>query len=743
MTFLNPLWLWGWLALGGISVPIIIHLLNKLRHKQTDWAAMEFLRKALLVRSRRIRIEDILLLILRCLAIALVAFALVRPTLSASSAKLLGGGQSGIVIGLDGSFSMAHGVTGASRFDRAKQRLDEILGTITPGSPVTLVEMGSRPRILMRNVGYEKNHFAEIIAGMKVLPEKMNLEPCLEELETLMAEIHAASKECYLISDAQIKSWEALSDKSKKSMQTLSNLGKLFVISTASDDYENAAITRFELGSGALRKGATARYVAEVRNFGQRPMQEVSVSLSANDKMIDQRVIARLNAGQSEVVTLFFQCADAGDVRLTASLGPDALVIDNTRHAVAHVREQVRVLLVDGEPSPLPFQSETDYLMTALFPKKTASSQSITVQHVTTAELPTQPFADYDIAVLANVAELPAEQTRALHGFVERGGGLFIFVGKKVTPQAFNTWTQSAGLAPLEIGDEVGDPSAKNAGQAIDAKFSSHPLAQKIASLPSKIVDTPRVRRYFSSKLLPEGQEILRIASGTGIVGSDAPLLAERKVGRGKVLMFTTTADREWTDLPIHPLYLILLHEGIGSMLVQANERPFIVGDPLLLQLPGRSVQAAYSIKNPAGEKTEVTLTDRAGVPTLEYPRTDLQGFYEIQAAGETAVTLMAANVDTSESDVRSLRGPALNTALAGVPATILTDDSDVVRLITESRLGRELWTEILVLALAVFLIESLLAKRYSKVVTAEVAPLGRKLIAAEILSGSAEKVGV
>ena len=54
MTFLNPLWLWGWLALAGVSVPIIIHLLNKLRHKQTEWAAMEFLRKALLVRSRRI-----------------------------------------------------------------------------------------------------------------------------------------------------------------------------------------------------------------------------------------------------------------------------------------------------------------------------------------------------------------------------------------------------------------------------------------------------------------------------------------------------------------------------------------------------------------------------------------------------------------------------------------------------------------------------------------------------------------
>src|SRR3954449_12412464 len=100
MNFLNGPLLWGSLAAAGISVPIIIHLLNKLRHRQTDWAAMEFLRKALLVRSRRIRMEDILLLIVRCAALALVAFALLRPTLSGASAKLLGGGQSGVLIAL-------------------------------------------------------------------------------------------------------------------------------------------------------------------------------------------------------------------------------------------------------------------------------------------------------------------------------------------------------------------------------------------------------------------------------------------------------------------------------------------------------------------------------------------------------------------------------------------------------------------------------------------------------------------
>ena len=725
MSFLNPLWLWGSLAAAGISVPIIIHLLNKLRHRRTDWAAMEFLRKALLVRSRRIRLEDVWLLVLRCTALALVAFALLRPTLSGSSAKLLGGGQSGVLIAVDGSFSMAHG-TGSSRFDRARQRIDEIFGTLTPGSPVTLVEMGARPRILLRNFGYEKARFNDTLTAAKVLPEKLNLEPNLEEMETLLSEIHAASKECYILSDAQLKSWETLSDKARASLRTLGNLSKLFILSTGTDDRENLAITRLELGSGTLRKGATVRYDAEVRNFGQRPMQEVAVTLSANEKPVDQRALVRLDPGQSAVVSLFFTCTDAGETRLA---------LDNTRHVVAHVRDQVRILCIDGEPSPLPFQSETDYILAALFPKKTAASASLSVQRVTQAELPAQPFADFDIAILANIGEIPAEQTRALQAFVARGGGLIMFLGKRVNANSFNAWATTANLSPVELLEDTGDPSAKNEGMSIDAKASDNPLAKKIAALPGKIVETPRVRRYFKSKLLPDGQQILRVA------GADAPLLAERKVGRGKVLLFTTTADREWTDLPVHPLFLILLHEGIASMTVQANERPFTVGEPLLLQLPGRSAQTVMTVKNPAGDKSEVALTERAGVPTLEFPHADLPGFYEIQAAGEPGVTLMAANVDTSESDVRSLRGPAFTTALSGVPAVVLGEDGDLLRAITESRLGRELWTELLILALVLFIFESLLARRYSKVITAEVAPIATRFSAAELLARETEKV--
>ena len=64
MTFLNFGALFG---LAAIGIPIAIHLLNKFQVKEVTWAAMRFLRESIEKNQRRLQMEDILLLLLRCL----------------------------------------------------------------------------------------------------------------------------------------------------------------------------------------------------------------------------------------------------------------------------------------------------------------------------------------------------------------------------------------------------------------------------------------------------------------------------------------------------------------------------------------------------------------------------------------------------------------------------------------------------------------------------------------------------
>ena len=79
MTFLNP---WLLLAALGVALPILAHLLNRYQVKRTDWAAMQFLNKSVRVRSRQIRIRDIVLLVLRWAAVILIALAVAKPALN-------------------------------------------------------------------------------------------------------------------------------------------------------------------------------------------------------------------------------------------------------------------------------------------------------------------------------------------------------------------------------------------------------------------------------------------------------------------------------------------------------------------------------------------------------------------------------------------------------------------------------------------------------------------------------------
>ncbi|MGE4550463.1 MAG: BatA domain-containing protein, partial [Opitutales bacterium] len=144
MNFLNSLPLWGGLAAAGVAVPIIIHLLHQRHRRRTDWAAMELLRRALVIRSGQVRLEDLLLLFLRCLVLALVAFALLRPILDDKAANFLGGEQRvGMVVAIDASYSMAHG-NHDKRMVGAKARAREILSTARVGDPVTIVLLGDK-----------------------------------------------------------------------------------------------------------------------------------------------------------------------------------------------------------------------------------------------------------------------------------------------------------------------------------------------------------------------------------------------------------------------------------------------------------------------------------------------------------------------------------------------------------------------------------------------------------------------
>lgn len=734
MDFLNPYLLWGLL---GISVPIVIHLLNRFRYRQIDWAAMELLRRALVTRSRRLRLEDLLLLLLRCVAVLLLALAFARLTLTGGRASWVGGAPDvGAIVAIDGSMSMGHRPGVRTRLDRARERARDVLGTLRTGDPLSLLLLGDRPHILLRDTGLDRERADGALDTIEARPERLGIEEAIREVETLVGELRAPSREVYLVTDAQSSSWQELSDRARAGLARLGESARVLLLPVRPTGEENLAVSRLALASGRLRRGATCRLVAAVANRGRTSAEGVGIRLAVEGVVVDQRTIGSLPAGETVDVPLFVRFDRAGCLRVEARLDPDALPADDRRHLVLEVREQVRVLCVDGEPAPDPYESETGYLVTALTCRDDSSDGSdVFVHSVTVTELEEQRLSDYHVLVLANVAELPSVLAEDVRRFVLAGGGLIVFPGDNALPgdsvlpgdsavlgdsespglDAGAAGASAASLLPAVLAEDVEIAASGRAGRGVRVAAPDHPLGRLASALEPAALDSARVSRLFRLAPLPSARVLLEVSS-TG-----DPLLVERRVGAGQVLLFSTSADREWSDLVRHPLYPMLLQQALTHLTRLPHEIPAPVSSPVEARAPRGALAATTGggagpeCLDPSGQPVATETVWEAGAARTRVARAARPGFYEFRFPGVDAVRYVAVNTDPLESDATCLAASELETLARSQGMRYVPDGDDVAAAVRESRVGRELWWELLVAALGVLGLESVLAWRFSR----------------------------
>ncbi len=713
MAFLNSIWLWSALGLCGVAVPVAIHLLNRFYGRRTEWAAMELLRRALVTRANQVRLEDVLMLLLRCLVIILLAFALARPTLRSEAGKWVGGQRRvGVVIAIDASYSMAHGEF-TLRFKRAVARAREILDTVEVGDPVTIVLMGGQPRIIQSSVGYVPAQAAGLLDTKEaVLPERLNLESSLERIEELTRDLKAPIKECYLITDAQALTWETLSDKSTSSLRQIAALAHLFLVQIQPEGEENLALVGLDFVSGTLRKDGVARFSAEVRNPGTQTRKGATVTFSVNGEPVDRQPLEAIAPGQTRAVSFVTRFDAPGYARLSAELGADELATDNTRHAVVRIPATVRVLCVDGDRKRAPFESETDYVAAALRLKKEGQKEGVVVTTLEPQDLASETLRDYDVILLANVDHVTPDSVARLFSFVKEGGGLIVSLGGNVEPDLYNSIFRENGesLLPGELIVIAESPAEGSAGWSVAPPRSRHPLSAFLDFLPRDLLDAGGFRKAFRVKTAPGAQEILRFAE------NDLPLLLEKRLGRGSVLLFTSTVDREWTDFPVQPLCPILMQQMVSYLIHAGAMKHYTIGEPIFLPAGERTPGSTVTLRGPNGQDTTVKVVTRDGQTGAAADSSEGTGFYVLRGEdGREVSPPVAVNADPTESDVKITGQAALETQVSGVPIRFLSPGVNLPTFVRESRVGSELGFVLLVLALAAFVMQSVLAKRFTK----------------------------
>ncbi|NQU20661.1 MAG: BatA domain-containing protein, partial [Candidatus Nealsonbacteria bacterium] len=346
MTFMNP---WLLLAGVGVALPILAHLLNRYKVKHTDWAAMQFLNRSVRVRSRQLRLRDILLLLLRCLAVILLVLAFSKPWTKEVEgiASKLGERRAGVVIALDASYSMQHSDGSSTRFDRAIEKIKTIAEDIHPGDPVSLILLGDEHKVVARNMAFDPGRFEAILSDLKPTPETLDLDSVPRRLKELVEDMEVPQKEIYIVTDMQERNWKNRSAWLRDAFEDIDLIADTCIVPVQGGP-DNLAITSLELVSGVLRKGTIASYRATVRNYGAGPVTNVMVKGLVNNINVDTKAIPSIGPGASETVSLSVTFQNPGAMRITAKLDADGLTVDNSRRAVAIIRERVSVLCVEG-----------------------------------------------------------------------------------------------------------------------------------------------------------------------------------------------------------------------------------------------------------------------------------------------------------------------------------------------------------------------------------------------------------
>lgn len=744
MTLLNAFL--GYFAVLG-SVPVIIHLLNRRRFKVVVWAAMEFLLATIQKNSRRLQLRDIVLMLLRAFALVFLALAMARPTLAPGGFGWLGreGGTAAVFI-LDNSLSMGYLNGRESRFDAAKRMARGALEGLPRGSSAALVLMSDVAVEEVPELTHDLVFVGSEIGRAQLSDGGTSVLEGLEAAWRILSRESAAAREIYLVTDVQQNSWPSPDDprwaKLLDSFESARPRPKLFVLNAGDGMTDNVSIDSLAAADDLVSADSTVAFTITLRNNGRSPAEDVSVDLYVGETPLQaprkaaSAVVERLEAVHT--VRLEARFERGGDCRVEARISPDRLAADDSRYLALNVLQPVRVLAIDGEPAEAddPFSGETGFLQAALSPvdPEDPEGRSLFDTEVSTVYgLGGKNLRDYGAVVLANVAEIPPGLADSLRTFVRaEGRGLVVFLGDNVNPRSYNELLfEKAGLLPGRLGASLVQGTDQGFGLATEAL--DHPIVSFFAPAHRRhFLAAPRFTSAFRLELpraapaAPAGgDESGQEADSVQVVArftTGEPAIVERTVGRGSVVLFASSADREWTDFPLRPAYLPVVRRTFQHAALGRRTRKTVAVHERLFELLGpRDAGTRITVRDPRGGTRQVSaeLAPGGAFARVEVSDTHFAGFYELAATGPQAaerhrVSYFAANSPRTESALDAFTEAELRARYPRLDFRWVDRTDDARRTLGAERTGREIWPVLLALVVACLASESVLALRWA-----------------------------
>ena len=683
MSFLFPTLLTIGLAL--VALPVLIHLINMMRHRRIQWAAMEFLLISQKKNRTWVLLKQLLLLLMRMGAVAAVALMVAQPQLRNRLGGWFVGNKTHHVVLLDDSFSMSDtwGVTNA--FEEGKKRVLAIARAAEQqNSPqeFTLLRFSRASRTgramqpdIRQAVGAD---FAKVVEkallDMKVSELSVGPAESLDSALQLVEDSPDQQMEVYIVSDFRATQWNEASDLRER-LKELNEQGiEPKLVACVDAARPNLAITSLKPLPGTRAAGVNLVMEVTVKNFGTEPAKNVTIQLQEDGKTRPTETIETLDAGESQARTFEVKFTTSGQHRIEAHLQADGVTADDARFTAVDFAPSVPALLIEGDSRAMGSkESDSYYVSSAVSPEPALTG--IKPQIEPPQFLRTSPLEQFHAIYLMNVERLQDAEIAALESYVKSGGGVVFFAGDRMQPADYTRrlYRNGEGLFPVPLVGSVllEEPRAEGTP---DMQVSAHPIFGRFAADRNPFIAAVNIARYMAvdrNWKPPAGSTAKVIAR----LRNGAPLIVEQSFGEGRVVAVLTTAGPAWNNWArANPSYIVTMQQLQAHLsLWKQNDPARQVGNPLRLQVAAANYMPEIGFVTPL-EGVDGMFTTKGTVEndrlSVALDNTEKSGFYEARLTtgeGQTESLVYAYNVVPSEGNLAIIDEQQMSERLADV----------------------------------------------------------------------------
>ncbi len=686
MTFLNPFVLFG---LAAAAIPILLHLLNLRKLKTIDFSTLRFLKELQKTSIRKLKAQQIILLILRTLIVIFSVLAFSRPTIKSTLPSIGTHAKSSIIVVLDNSLSMDITDEDGNRFSKAKKLTSEILGALEEGDEMAFIPLSSliknRKRSFSRNFAWLK----EEIDHCSVNPATATLNDGLRAAQGLLdASLHV-NKEIYILTDLQQQEIHSLELDSIKLFDDKTSVFLLPSLESKNSIDQNISIDTAIFISRVYAKDKPVELQTKLYNSSVTDAKGIIVSVLFNGERVAQRTVD-IGAGSYINVSLQGIPHTTGLIKGEIQIENDVLESDNHRYFSFIISSAPKVALIGN-------QLETDFISLSIAPhasilKSYSANQSASVH-----------FEDFDLLILA--ATLSQTEMQRIDAYIQNGGSVLFFPSSTESIAVQQQFFSGMGLGPI-IFQEF---SESNPGICISAD-RQHPILQGVFkgfNSENGLGDSPKIMKALCTQA---GQSIISMQGGS--------FLNEIRRGEGKVMYCAVPPSPAWSSFPFTGLMPTIIYRSaqyLSAKEVFTLEKT--AGQEAIILIPTKSsASSIFTIKDPNGIESDMQAADLPGGMSLQFGKPEMTGVYGVFSKYKNPITSLIVNQSSKEGHLiyKNVQEsmPALKKRLNYPESLILLNKNEsIANSVAKARIGTELWRFFILLALLCAITEMIVAK--------------------------------